>query len=60
MVFVVKWLIKLLRDKNRVIKLNDLIELIVSSIYGKGASIKKRLELQSMAVRNRYLLKYLR
>jgi len=49
-----------LKEKNRVVKINDLIDLIVSSIYGKGISIKKRLELQITASKNRYLLKYLK
>jgi len=42
LIFATKWVIKLLRDKYRIIKLVDVSEIILSAIYDKGLAIKKK------------------
>jgi len=38
----VKFLIKLLRDKNHVLSINSVVDLLVSSLYGKGFAIERK------------------
>jgi len=55
--YAVKWIIKSLNDKHNKIKLKDIIEEIVLSIYNKSFSykIKKRTYIEGFS--NRFLLK---
>lgn len=55
-IFAIKWVLKLLRDKYRVINLERVVELLSSSIYSRGLSYLKKEEFYEVATRNRHLL----
>ena len=57
-IFATKWVIKLLKDKYRIYKLSTITQLLLSAIRNKGLSIKKKEQVYSEAIRNRYLTKY--
>lgn len=57
-VFSVKWVIKLLRDKNINISADIVADLLVSSIYDKGLSIEKKSSVYKTARRNRHMIKF--
>jgi len=52
----VKFLLKLLKDKNHVLSIETVVNLLVSSIYGKGLSIEKKLAINKVGSLNRHLL----
>ena len=54
-VFGVKWVLKLLKYKNKSssIKVSQIVELLVSSIYGEGISIEKKESLYATGDLNR-------
>jgi ribosomal protein S7 len=56
--FATKWVIKLLRDKLRLINLNDLSLLLSLAIFGKGLALKKKNSYNISGSKNRYLMKY--
>ena len=55
--FAVKWTVKLLKDKQRVITINNLSELIIGSIYNKSESFKIKTEAYKQAQLNRFLIR---
>jgi len=55
--FGCRWVIKLLKDTNRVITVKSVVDLLVSSLYNKGLAIKKKQEVYKIAALNSYLLK---
>lgn len=59
-VFAVKWIVKLLRDENKLITITDTVDLIIASLRGKGLALKKKKEIESIALKNRYLLRYIK
>jgi len=58
--FAIKWVLKLLRDSNRIAKISRIVELLVSAIYNKGLSIRKKIGLYKVALRNRPFIKFFR
>jgi ribosomal protein S7 len=52
------WVVKLLRDKSRIIKLNELSELLILSLFNKGSAIKKKQYYNTISSKNRYLVKF--
>jgi len=52
----VKFLVKLLKDKNHVLSVEAVVELLVFSIYGKGLSIEKKQAVNKIGSLNRHLL----
>ena len=56
--FATKWIIKLLQDKSRIIKLKELNDLLVLSLFNKGLSIKKKNFYNNISNKNRYLMKF--
>jgi len=40
--FAVKWVVKLLKDKFRIITLKQVVEILISAIYDKGLAIEKK------------------
>lgn len=56
--FATKWVIKLLHEKSRIIKLNELSELLILSLFNKGLAIKKKQFYNNISNKNRYLIKY--
>lgn len=57
LIFGTKWVIKLLKDKYKKINLFNIIEIIISAIYNKGLSIKKRKLYSSLGNANKSLIK---
>jgi len=58
--FSIKWVIKLLKDKFRVIKMSTLVELLINSVYGKGLAIEKKNSVYAIADLNRHLVRFFR
>jgi len=56
--FAVRWVIKLVRDKNRIITIKNLTESLISAIYNRGISIEKKLSVYKTAGTNRHLVKF--
>jgi hypothetical protein len=46
--FAVKWIIKLLKDNDRIVKISTVVDLLISTIYyNRGSALKKTRGLQS-------------
>jgi len=58
--FGVKWVIKLLRDKNRIVTLSSLTDTLIQAIYNKGISIEKKESVYSISDTNRHLARFFR
>lgn len=58
--FAVKWVIKLLRDKYRRLRVEDVSESLIGSLFNKGLSFEKKMEVYKTAEENRHLLRYIR
>lgn len=56
--YATKWVIKLLRDKHRRLKLSDLVDVLISAIYNKGLSYKKKIKSYNEGFENRFLIRY--
>ena len=56
--FAIRWLKILAKENGRVLSLSKMVELICSSLYNKGEVVNKKLETHSLALENRYLIKY--
>jgi ribosomal protein S7 len=54
--FTTKWIIKLLRDKNKRLKLKDVANVLILSHINKGESYKKKIKSYNMSIYNRYLI----
>ena len=57
--FAVKWIIKLLKDKNSFFTVKSISELLIDSVYSKGDSIMKKQEVYNTAHLNRHLIRKL-
>ena len=42
--FAVKWIIKLLKDNDRIVKISTVVDLLISTIYNRGSALKKKQE----------------
>jgi ribosomal protein S7 len=58
--FAIKWIIKLLKDKFRVIKIQQVVEVLVGAIYGNGLAIEKKNSVHAIADMNRHLVRFFR
>lgn len=56
-IYAVKWVIKLLKDKYQRVKINDLVEILVLATYDKGLAIKKKKLFNSISTSNRFLIR---
>jgi len=56
--FAVKFVIKLIRDKNRIIKIKTIAETLILAISGKGQSIDKKMLDYGTAMQNRHLIRF--
>lgn len=56
--FAVKWVIKLLRDKNRIININSLVDVLIMAVYDKGLSIEKKDSVNAIANLNRHMVRF--
>lgn len=52
-----RWVIKLLRDNQRVFSINAIVDSLVSSFYDEGISFSKKKEVYHLAELNRHLIK---
>lgn len=57
-IFATKWVIKLLKDKFRIVSVDSVTTILIDALYNEGLSIDKKLSVQIEATRNRYLIKY--
>ena len=58
--FAVKWAIKLLKDSFRIVKLSTLVDNLVSALYNKGISWRKKKEIHMVSLKSRHLIKYIK
>lgn len=56
--FATKWVIKLLQEKSKIIKLKELNEILILSIFNKGLSIKRKNFFNNISNKNRYLMRF--
>jgi ribosomal protein S7 len=56
--YATKWVVKLLKDKSRIIKLKELSDLLILAIFNKGLAIKKKQYYNTISSKNRYLMKF--
>jgi hypothetical protein len=52
--------IKLLKDKYRILNINIVISILINSLRNEGLSIEKKKKIHKEAIRNRYLIRYLK
>lgn len=58
--FGVKWVIKLLKDKQQRLSVDTIVNLLLSTIYGKSPALTKKLQLHAKGVQNRHLIRFLK
>lgn len=58
LIFSVKWVLKLLKDKYRRLDVNQVVDVMVSSLYNKGLAIEKKQSVYKQGSLNRHLLKF--
>lgn len=58
--FAIKWVIKLLKDKFRVVKISTVVDVLVGAVYGKGLAIEKKDSIHAVADLNRHLVRFFR
>lgn len=56
--YATKWVVKLLKEKSRIIKLKELSDLLILAIFNKGLAIKKKQYYNTISSKNRYLMKF--
>jgi ribosomal protein S7 len=59
-IFATKWVIKLLKDKYGILNVKDVLTLLYFAIRDKGLGVKKKKEIHELAIKNRFLIKYLK
>jgi len=57
-IFSTKWVIKLLRDKEKRITLSNISNILLDSLENRGLSIEKKYDNYFIAEKNHYLIKY--
>ena len=58
--FTVLWTIRLLRKRDRCVKIHFLCDLLIGALYSRGEAYRKKQEYHKMACNNRYLLRFLK
>jgi len=56
--FATKFVIKLIRNRNRAIKVKSIADALISAIYGRGPSIERKQAMQETASANRHLIRF--
>lgn len=57
-IFATKWVIKLLKDKYRIISIQNLSIILLDAIRNQGLAVDKKERIHREATRNRFLIKY--
>ena len=57
-IFGVKWSLKILKEKKIGFSVNNIVDILLSSIYSKSVAIEKRTSVHKAGSRNRHLLKF--
>jgi len=58
--FAVKWVLKAIRAKHRIVTVDSVAETITSAVYGRGLAIEQKEAVNRTASANRYLTRFLR
>lgn len=58
--FAMKWVIKLLKDTNRVVTVAKMVDLLFDAIQDRGGAIAKKNYVHKKAIINKHLVKYYR
>lgn len=56
-IYSCRWVIKLLKDANRVISVNSIVDALSSSLLDEGLSMEKKFTVYDLAALNRHLIK---
>jgi len=59
-IFATKWVVKLLKDKYRILSLSNVTTLLVDALFNQGIAINKKEAIHKESTRNRFLIKYFR
>ena len=59
-IFATKWVIKLLKDKYRILSVSNVSSLLLDAIKNQGIAVNKKEKIHLEAIRNRFLIKYFR
>ncbi len=57
-IFATKWVIKLLKDKYRILSISNISSILLDAIKNNGIGVNKKEKIQAEATRNRFLIKY--
>lgn len=60
LIFAVKWVVKLLRDKYRRLIVNEVSNSLLGALFNKGLSFEQKKSVYKVAEENRHLLRYLK
>jgi len=56
--FTIKWIIKWVKDKYRILTLKNISILMLNTLYNKGEILEKKKKYYKIAIKNRYLIHY--
>ena len=59
-IFAIRLILKTLKDKYRVIKLNDVVSVLDLATKNKGLAVEKKLEIYKISLENKHLTFYLK
>lgn len=59
-IFATKWVIKLLKDKFGILNVMDVVTVLYYAIRDQGLGVRKKKEIHALAIKNRFLIKYLK
>jgi len=57
-IFATKWVIKLIKDKYRIISIEYISTILIDAIRNQGLAVDKKESIHKEATRNRFLIKY--
>lgn len=57
-IFATKWVIKLIRDKFKLVSLDSIAAALLDALYYENISVQRKLTDEAVAINNRYLTKY--
>jgi hypothetical protein len=58
--FAIMYCFRFIKQKYGIIKIKDLVELLISSLYKRGSLYEQKIELYNKSMENRHLLGFLK
>lgn len=60
LIYTIRWVVKLLKDKDRIVTVKSVVDLLVSAIYNSGPAIIHKKEIYARSLASRHFIKFLR